>query len=49
MIGMAGIDSLRPFEQNIGLRLRVGLIKVDFTIDPVSRDSKFSAGLALVR
>lgn len=49
MIGMAGIDSLPPFEQNIGVRLLVGLIKVDWTIDPVSRDSKFSAGLALVR
>jgi hypothetical protein len=49
MIGMAGIDSLPPFEQNIGVRLRVGPIKVDWTIDPVSRDSKFSAGLALVR
>lgn len=49
MIGMAGVDSLPPFEQNIGLRLRVGPIKVDFTIDPVSRDTKFSAGLALVR
>jgi hypothetical protein len=46
---MAGIDSLPPFEQNIGVRLRVGPIKLDWTIDPVSRDSKFSAGLALVR
>jgi hypothetical protein len=49
MIGMAGVDSLPPFEQNIGVRLRVGPIRVDWTIDPVSRDSKFSAGLALVR
>ena len=49
MIGMAGVDSLPPFEQNLGVRLRVGPIKVDWTIDPVSRDSKFSAGLALVR
>ncbi|HJU68150.1 MAG TPA: hypothetical protein VJ650_07845 [Gemmatimonadaceae bacterium] len=49
MIGMAGVDSLPPFEQNIGVRLRVGPLKVDWTIDPVSRDSKFSAGLALVR
>jgi hypothetical protein len=49
MIGMAGVDSLPAFEQNAGVRLRVGPIKVDWTIDPVSRDSKFSAGLALVR
>jgi hypothetical protein len=49
MIGMAGVDSMPAFEQNLGLRLRVGPIKVDWTIDPVSRDSKLSAGLALVR
>jgi hypothetical protein len=49
MIGMAGVDSLAPLEQNVGVRLRVGPLKVDWTIDPVSRDSKLSAGLALVR
>ena len=49
MIGVAGVDSLPPFEQNIGLRLRVGPIKVDWTIEPISRESRFSAGLALVR
>ncbi len=49
MIGMAGVDSLPPFEQNIGVRLLVGPIKVDWTIDPVSRDSKFSVGLSLFR
>jgi hypothetical protein len=49
MIGMAGVDSLPPFEQNLGLRLRVGPIKVDFTVDPASGDSKISAGLSLVR
>lgn len=49
MIGMAGVDSLAAFEQNVGVRVRVGPIKVDWTIDPVSRDSKFSVGLALVR
>jgi hypothetical protein len=49
MIGMAGIDSLPPFEQNLGVRLRVGPIRVDWTIEPVSRESKFSVGLSLVR
>lgn len=49
MIGMAGVDSLAPFEQNLGVRLKVGPIKVDWTIDPVSRESKFSVGLALLR
>jgi hypothetical protein len=49
MIGMAGVDSLPPFEQNLGVRVRVGPIRVDWTIEPVSRDTKLSAGLALVR
>ena len=49
MIGMAGVDSLPPFEQNLGVRVRVGPIRVDFAIDPASRDTKLSAGLALVR
>ena len=49
MIGMAGIDSLPPFEQNLGVRLRVGPIKVDWTIEPVSSESKFSVGLSLFR
>jgi hypothetical protein len=49
MIGMAGVDSLPPFEQNLGVRVRVGPIKVDWTIEPASRDTKLSAGLALVR
>jgi hypothetical protein len=49
MIGMAGVDSLPPFEQNVGVRLRVGPLKVDWTIEPVSRDSKTSVGLSLFR
>jgi hypothetical protein len=49
MIGMAGVDSLAPFEQNLSLRVRVGPIRVDWAIEPVSRDTKLSAGLSLVR
>lgn len=49
MIGMAGVDSLPPFEQNLGVRLLVGPLKVDWTIEPVSRDSKMSVGLSLFR
>jgi hypothetical protein len=49
MIGMAGVDSLPPFEQNLGVRVRVGPLRVDWTIEPISRDTKISAGLALVR
>jgi hypothetical protein len=49
MIGMAGVDSLPPFEQNLGVRVRVGPIRVDWTIEPVSRYTKISVGLAVVR
>jgi hypothetical protein len=49
MIGMAGIDSLPPFEQNLGVRVRVGPLRVDWTIEPISRDTKTSIGLSLAR
>ena len=49
MIGMAGVDSLPPFEQNLGVRLRVGPLKVDWTIEPIARDWEISAGLSLFR
>jgi hypothetical protein len=49
MIGMAGVDSLPPFEQNLGIRVRIGPLRADWTIEPVSRDTKISAGLSLVR
>jgi hypothetical protein len=49
MIGMAGVDSLPPFEQNLGARLRVGPLKVDWTIEPICRETKTSVGLSLFR
>ena len=49
MIGMAGVDSLSRFEQNLAVRVRVGLIRVEWAIEPVARDTKLSAGLSLVR
>jgi hypothetical protein len=49
MIGMAGVDSLPDFEQNAGVRLVLGLIKLDWTIEPVSRETEFSVGLSLFR
>jgi hypothetical protein len=48
-IGMAGVDSLDQFEQNLGFRVQLGPIRVDWAIDPVSRETKFSAGLSLAR
>ncbi len=49
MIGSAGIDSLPPLEQNLGLRLRAGFLRADFTIEPVDGDTKFGIGLTLGR
>jgi hypothetical protein len=49
MIGMAGVDSLPPFEHNLGVRARVGPLRLDWTIEPVSRETKTSVGLSLAR
>ena len=47
MIGAAGPGRLPDFEQNIGVRLTVFLLRLDYTIDPGSSDRKFSVGVAL--
>lgn len=49
MIGMAGVGDLPSFEQNIGIRLLLGPLKVDWAIEPVDRDTKLSLGLSLFR
>jgi hypothetical protein len=40
--GSAGVDSLPPLIQNVGLGIGVGLIRVDFAIDPARNRSPFS-------
>ena len=49
MIGMAGVDSLAAFEQNLAMRVQLGPLRVDWAIEPISRDAKLSAGLSLAR
>jgi hypothetical protein len=49
MIGSAGVGSLPGFEQNLGLRLAVQPIRVDFTVDPSSGDTHFGFGLVMMR
>jgi hypothetical protein len=47
MLGAAGPGSLPDFEQNLGVRLSLLLVlRLDYTIDPASGDSKFSGGVA---
>lgn len=49
MIGSAGVGSLPSFEQNLGLRLAIRLVKVDFAVEPNSGDTKVSVGLTMMR
>jgi hypothetical protein len=49
MIGSAGVDSLPGFVNNLGLRLAGSYFKIDFNIDPESRDTDWSFGLSLGR
>lgn len=49
MIGAAGVDELPSLEQNLGLRLALGLFKVDWTIEPVDGDTELSFGLSFGR
>ena len=49
MIGMAGVDSLSRFEQNVGFRVTVGPLKLDWMIEPITRETTTSVGLSLAR
>ncbi len=49
MIGSAGVGSLPSFEQNVGVRLAVRPLRVDFTIEPNSGDTHFGFGLVMMR
>ncbi|HUF26251.1 MAG TPA: hypothetical protein VMM18_04625 [Gemmatimonadaceae bacterium] len=49
MIGAAGVDQLPALEQNIGLRLTLALLRLDYTIEPLSGDSDLSLGLTVGR
>ncbi len=49
MIGGAGVGSLPRLEQNIGVRLSLFAFKVDYTVDPRTRDTDLSFGVAVGR
>ena len=46
MMGAAGPGRLPDLEQNLGVRLTVFLLRLDYTIDPASSDREFSVGVA---
>ena len=49
MLGAAGEGSLPRLEQNIGVRLSLFAFKVDYTIDPRTRDTDVSFGVTVGR
>ena len=49
IVGAAGVNKLPPLEQNVGARLAISLLRVDYLIDPSSKRSKFSVGLSVFR
>lgn len=49
MVGGAGVGSLPRLEQNVGLRLAIFAFKVDFSVDPRTRNTDLSFGVALGR
>lgn len=49
MIGSAGVDRLPGFVNNVGLRVAMSILKVDYVIDPESGDTSFSFGVTFAR
>lgn len=49
MMGSAGVDSIPDFAQNIGVRVALFPLRVDFTHDPKTGDSEFRLGVGLGR
>jgi hypothetical protein len=49
MIGSAGVRTLPALEQNLGLRLALMPLKLDWTLEPISGDSEVSVGLTIGR
>jgi hypothetical protein len=49
MTGGAAIARFPTLEQNVGARLAISFLRVDYVVDPSSRDSKFTVGLSFFR
>lgn len=47
--GGAGVKKLPPLEQNVGLRLAISLLRMDYVVDPSSNRSQLSFGVSLFR
>ena len=49
LIGSAGVRRLPSLTQNVGVRVGLSFLRVDFVVDPATRDAEISAGFALFR
>lgn len=49
VLGSAGPRHLPPFEQNIGARIALSIVRVEYLVDPVRRVTHFALGLSLTR
>jgi hypothetical protein len=49
LLGTAGIGQLPRLVQNVGVRVTIRPLRVDYLLDPVSRDRQISAGITLGR
>ncbi|HEU4632023.1 MAG TPA: hypothetical protein VFS08_19895 [Gemmatimonadaceae bacterium] len=46
-VGSAGVDRLPDFVQNVGARLALGLLRVDYLVDPATGDRSVSFGVSM--
>ena len=48
-LGAAGVGRLPSLEQNVGVRLALSFLRVDFFLDPRTRATSLGAGLSIMR
>jgi hypothetical protein len=46
-VGSAGVDGLPDFVQNVGARLALGFLRVDYMVDPANGDRSVSFGVSM--
>lgn len=46
-IGSAGVGRLPTFVQNVGVRLTIAVLRLDYTIDPATRDGGFDVSFTM--
>jgi len=49
MTGGAAIGEFPTLEQNVGVRLAISLVRIDYIVDPASNRHQFSVGFSVFR